>query len=272
MVADPFDQRQYRSVSQLKQYERCPYSYYLARVQRAWQRPAAWLPQGSAVHAAIEAWERSGRTMSLVEAQGVFSEEYAKEVAEYTEITPNFSWWFKSGPYDGSRDLARRFEIGKEQVGKYVAYATRAEHEAVWITPDGTPAIELAFDMDLDGVLVRGYIDAIVEKYEATGAPALTVRDHKTGNHPGDDFQLAVYAVAIGGMFGAWNQPSVGDYWMGRSGKPTHPFDLSEWTREAVSEKFRELEENIRAERFDPHPEESKCRFCDVSYACQYSL
>src|SRR5262249_30789572 len=52
------------------------HSYYLARVKKAWQKPAAWLPQGSAVYEAAEAWERSGRTMSVEQAQDVFRESY----------------------------------------------------------------------------------------------------------------------------------------------------------------------------------------------------
>jgi putative RecB family exonuclease len=270
---DPFGpEKGYLSVSQLKQYERCPYSYYLSRIKKVWQRPAAWLPQGTAVHAAIEAWEWSGRKMSLEEAQAVFAEEYRKEVNRYAETTPNFQWWFASGPYKGMEDISRRREIGLDQVRKYVEYATRAENEVIWITPDGTPAIELGFDIELDGVLIRGFIDAVVEVYhEGEPWPEHRVRDHKTGNNPGDDFQLGVYAVALADKFGL-SQIKTGDYWMGRSGKPTYPFDLRDWTPNTVAEKFKELESNIEAERFDPDPDPDKCRFCDVSYACEYKV
>ena len=58
----------HRSVSQLQQYTKCPMAYKLSRIDKVWQRPAAWLIQGSAVHEAIEAWEKSGRTMTLEEA------------------------------------------------------------------------------------------------------------------------------------------------------------------------------------------------------------
>src|SRR5690606_29952771 len=67
----------YRSVSQLKQYQKCGYSYYLARIEREWERPAAWLPQGLAVHEAAEEYEKSGRTMSLDKMQDVFQESSA---------------------------------------------------------------------------------------------------------------------------------------------------------------------------------------------------
>jgi len=270
MITDPFDPnpRASRSVSQLKSYERCPYAYFLSRIRepRAWQRPAAWLPQGSAVHAAIEAWERSGRSMSLEAAQDVFRVEYAKEISGYAEITPNFEWWSKSGPYNAQRDIPRRFAIGQEQVEKYVRWATSHPHEVVWISPDGTPGIELGFDMDLDGVLVRGFIDLIIMDDRG-----LIVRDHKTGKQPGDDFQLGVYALAVAETYGV-EQPTIGDYWMGGPGKPTHPYDISEWTKDKVTEVFHDLENNIQAGNFDPRPEVDRCKFCDVSDACEYRM
>lgn len=264
---DPFatEKPRLRSVSQLQQYEKCPHAWFLQRVQRAWQRPAAWLPQGSAVHATIEWWERGGRTASLEDAQAVFAQEYAKEVWSYSRETPNFEWWFPSGPYKAQEDLPRRFRIGIEQVAKYIRWATGHPEEVVWFTPDGEPAIELHFDIEIDGALVQGYIDLIVE---VDGV--LRVRDHKTGNSPGDDFQLGVYSVAVDETFGV--KPEVGDYWMGKPGKPTHPFDLSDWTKNEVSRRFLELEENIQAERFDPDPDPDKCRFCSVSFACKYSM
>ncbi|AEK07433.1 Cas4 exonuclease [Mycobacterium phage Rockstar] len=260
-------ERKHRSVSQLKQYERCPYSYKLARIDKAWQRPAAWTAQGSAVHEAIEAWERSGRSLSLEEAQEVFKESYKKHIDAACEITPNFEWWFASGRYGGQLDIARRYDIGLEQVEKYINWATSHRDEVIWIAEDGTPGIELEFDIDLDGVLVRGYIDAVLR---SGCGDEVYVRDHKTGNQPGDDFQLGVYKVALEDEYGVF-APS-GDYWMGRTGKPTYPFDLTEWTRERVTEKFKELDENIRAERFDPKPDPDTCRFCDVSYACPFAV
>jgi putative RecB family exonuclease len=256
----------HRSVSQLKLYERCPHAYRLSKIDKVWKRPAAWLAQGSAVHEAGEVWEKSGRTLTLEEAQDVFRESYARHVNEACVETPDFTQWFASGPYHGQLDIERRFDIGLDQVAKLLAWYDSHPQEVIWIAPDGTPGIELDFDIDLDGVLVRGYIDAIIKD-----AGELVVRDLKTGNHPGDDFQLAVYAVAVGVKYGI-DPPLVGDYWMGKSGKATELFDLSLWTRERVSERFRWLEDNIQAGNFEADPEPSKCRFCDVSWACDYAV
>jgi putative RecB family exonuclease len=254
----------HRSVSQYNLYTRCPYAYKLSKIDKVWQRPAAWLAQGSAVHEAAEAWERSNRTMTLEQTQDVFRESYATHIDEACSKAPNFEYWFKSGPYGGELDIERRFNIGLEQTERYIRWYENNPQEVIWIAPDGTPGIELGFDIDLDGVAVRGFIDAVINTAEG-----LIVRDNKTGNSPGDDFQLGVYGVALGLTFGI-DPPTVGDYWMGKSGKPTLPYPIGDWTAGKVTERFQWLEGMIQDGRFEPSPEPSKCRFCDVSWACQY--
>jgi putative RecB family exonuclease len=256
----------HRSVSQLKQYERCPHAYYLSRVEKVWEKPAAWLAQGSAVHEAAEAYEKSGRTMSLEAMQDVFRESYQKHINEACEVTPNFNYWFASGPYAGETDVERRFGLGLDQCEKYIRWYQNHPDEVVWVSPDGQPGIELGFDVDLDGVLVRGFIDTLIVHPEQ----GLIVRDLKTGNTPGDDFQLGVYSVGISESFGI-DPPQVGDYFMGKSGKPTVPYRIGDWTKEKVTEAFKALEDNIAAGRFDPEPEPSKCRFCSVAFFCDYA-
>lgn len=260
----------HRSVSQLNQYNRCPYSYYLARIEKVWKRPAAWLAQGSAVHEAAEAYERSKLTaepLTLDETLDVFSESYRNHINEACEETPNFNAWFASGPYRGEEDISRRFGIGMDQTQRFVEWTDSHPEEVIWIAPDGTPGIELAFDVELGGVPVRGFIDAIVE----TDGVA-SVRDYKTGNKPGDDFQLGVYAVAVATTYDEYGVPPIetGDYWMGRTGKPTAPYDLSDWSYDRVTEAFVGLNDALAAGDFPAIPEASKCRFCDVSASCKY--
>lgn len=256
----------YRSVSQHNTYAQCPHRYYLERVKKVWQRPAAWLAQGSAVHEAIEAFEKSGRVMSLEAAQEVFAQSYERHINEAAEVTPNFEYWFASGPYRGAVDIERRYGIGMEQVGKYFDWCEAHPGEVVWVADDGTPGIELEFDMELGDVPVRGFIDLV----NVVGGQ-IQVRDHKTGNQPGDDFQLAVYALALAEVYRI-DQPKLGDYWMGKSGKATYPYDLTEWTKEAITERFVELDDNIKSERFDPKPSESVCGFCPVRTSCEFAV
>jgi putative RecB family exonuclease len=264
----------YRSVSQINQYNRCPYQYKLSRIDKVWKRPAAWLPQGSAVHEALEAWEKSARKLTLEETQDIFREAFQKYTNGFCKVTPNWQFWFKSGPYGGFEDTERRYEIGLEQVEKLINWAVNHPNERVWVTPEGTPAIELYFSINLGGIPVRGYIDLVVEVEVSPGVWEVRVRDYKTGNDPGDDFQLGVYALAIWLMFGV--KVEKGDYFMagkkGKPGKPTFPYDLTEWTEEAVTAEFLELERHLEAEEFPPDPEPDKCNFCDVNASCEFAV
>ena len=259
---------EHRSVSQLNSYERCPYAYYLGRVKKVWQRPAAWLAQGTAFHEVAEIWKKTqvdGADLTPDGAKQMFTEVYQRTINAQLAETPNFQYWFRSGPYDGAVDIVRRHQLGLDQLDRFQAWQQSHPEEVIWIAPDGTPGIETGFDIDLDGVLVRGFIDAVIER-----DGQVIVRDYKTGNQPGDDFQLGTYAVALAEEYGI-ERPVVGEYWMGRTGKPTYPYDLTEWSREAVAEKFHEVDANIRAERFDPNPDPDKCAFCDVAASCQYA-
>lgn len=279
-----------RSVSQLNEFTKCPMAYKLSRIDKEWSRPAAWLPQGTAVHSVLEAVELArvqGTPMSLDEAKELFKETYSKHTGALCAETPNFDWWFWSGPYNGTRDVERRFEIGLEQIEKFFAWRD-ANGQEIWVTPDkvdrrcmttenhehhvdgcecrpGEPAIELSFKIELDGILVRGFIDAVVV---VNGKPL--VRDYKTGAKPGDDFQLGVYALAVNTLFGT--EITEGDYFMaGKKGvkaKPTPVFDLSKWTREAVTKRFHEVEAEIQAGNFEAKPEPDKCGFCSVNFSC----
>lgn len=253
----------HRSVSQYGDYETCPHMYYRKRVLRDWQRPAAWLPQGNAFHESAEAFELSGRTLTLEETQDVYRDSYSSHTNELCETTPNFDWWFSSGRYGGQEDVERRYGIGLEQTARYVQYASSTE-EKVWTTDDGVPGVELPIEVDLGGVTVRGKVDQVYVQPNGT----VRVRDLKSGNLPGGTFQLATYAVAVGEQYG--QHIAEGDYWMGKSGNSTTPYDLSDWTKERVTEAFQELDENIKGERFDAIPEQRKCSRCSVNLGCPF--
>lgn len=260
--------RQHRSVSQYNQYTRCSWAYKLARIDKVWARPAAWLAHGSAVHVVAEEYEKrkfAGNPMSLEEAHTLFGEAYSDEIGKYTKDTPNFDFWSASGQYVGPVDVERRYGIGLEHVDNFIKWTDNTPSKTIWTAPDGTPGIELSFDVDLDGVLVRGFIDAVTVENGV-----VNVVDLKTGaSVPDDEFQLAVYAVALAQQYGI-EPPTRGYYWMARSGKGTYPYDLTDWPRERVVQRFHELEEAIQAERFEPVSDPAICRRCDVSLSCEF--
>ncbi|QAY04367.1 Cas4 exonuclease [Mycobacterium phage SpikeBT] len=256
-----------RSVSQLSQFDKCPFSWKLARHERVWRRPAAWLQQGTGVHAVAEKYMLSklaGSPLTREECYEIFKAEYADGINEATEETPNLGWWFASGPYRGADDIERRWGIGLQQVDKTLDWIDNHQSLEVWHAPDGTPGIELAIEFELDGIEIRGYIDAVL----VLDGEVLVV-DWKTGLKPGDDFQLAVYALALKQLYGV--EITRGVYFMAKTGKPTYPYDLTDWTREKISARFHEMERKLEAGDFTPKPGAS-CARCDVALSCEYSM
>lgn len=259
----------YRSVSQVTQYEKCPHAYYLQRRLRVWEKPAAWTAQGTAFHAAIEAYER-GEAADVEEMKNVFREVYAREINRMTEVTPNMAFWFDSRQGHGENDVRRRYDIGLRQVRDYHQWRTgKGSGDVIWVSEDGTPGIELRFDADFRGVKVRGFIDQILD----LGDGRVHVRDAKSGNKPGEPFQLKVYGMALEQIHGV--QAITGDFWMGeKAGKhrgphPKKPVDLTGLSESEVIDRFHAVDEGIRDEQFDPKPGPN-CWSCPVQTSCKY--
>lgn len=257
------DKPKYRSVSQRNTYDRCPYRYKLERIDKVWQRPASWLSQGLGVHKAMEEWELSDRTKTFDELVEIYKEEFAKSIAEQAEDTPNFEFWFGSGRYNGEQDIERRWHLGIEQVGALVRWANAHPEQKIWTTPDGEKAIELRFDVEIGGIPVVGYIDQVVETPDG-----LMVRDIKTGAKPGDIFQLATYAEAMKLLYDV--DIEAGDYFMGKTGKPTKTLPITPEDKAFVHEDFARLEEKIQAEDFPPKPSRNNCTMCAVKTSCEF--
>lgn len=197
--------------------------------------------------------------MDLPGVLAAFGEAYERAAEAYSET--NLDTWFPSGPYAGPADLARRYQIGMDQVVRYVTYAANlaAAGHGTWRTPRGAIAVELPFDVQLGGIHTRGYIDKV-----ESGPTGLRVVDYKTGNSAGDPFQLAVYIVAIWLLYG---ELPTGAFWMAKSGREV-VVEYPEPPVEEVTARIAAADAGIRAGDFDPKPSEANCRFCSVAASC----
>jgi putative RecB family exonuclease len=269
-----------RSVSQTSSYLEdlggCRYRYFLSRVVKAWDRPAAWFVQGLAVHEAAEWWEKGGRTGSLNEMLKVFEESYVKHTIRLLKVSRNPEFWNHLGAATGAKDIERRALLGREMTAKYYDYyVNQKPGEVIWITPEGKPAIELGFSAMFGSVEVRGMIDQIIDE-DIQDLPVdppdvfRVMRDIKTGNKPGGIFQLSTYRFAVLDNYGV--DFPIGDFWMGKLGKPTKPYKLDAMTREQVTDLYGRMDEGVKAEDFEPSPSPDKCTFCGVRSACRYAM
>ncbi|MEU0912150.1 RecB family exonuclease [Streptomyces althioticus] len=264
-----------RSVSQVDQYEKCSWQFYLQRVERVIPRPAAWSFQGTAFHAAAEEFEKGFRESSEEEMVQLFSDRYAAMVNGAMQKEPNLDRWMTANKKPAGEDIEERYRLGQSQVRDYVRWSNENQPE-IWYDDEGwngfdiedaprhdtTTGLELYFKVELGGVIVRGYIDQVVRDPKDIGA--YRVRDLKTGSTK-SHFQLETYKVAVEKQFGI--EVNSGDWYFGKTGGLSRPVDLSEVTEDQVAARFVEMDQGVKASRFEAKPG-FHCNFCDVSHAC----
>lgn len=255
-------EKQYtRSVSQWKSYSRCPEAFRLERIVRPRlpETPAAWTALGSAFHEAYETWELDDRRVPLAT---FFEHSYELEVEALKLKQPDLSQWMKRPNVKTvEQDIKLYAELGRKQAEAYQEHCEAAGW-TLYELPNGLPALEVSFEIDFGGVVVRGTIDSILEWPDGR----VTVRDLKTGNVEDDYRQLGVYRFVAVEQFGLdlrW-----GHYWYTKRGVGSDWKDLTRYTRPYLEEAFAELERGISGRVFLPRPS-SQCSMCGVKPWCR---
>lgn len=250
-----------RSFSQLKEYASCSEAYRLKRIVKVPDRPAAWFTHGRAFHAAVEAYELSGRTLTPDQCIAAFEAAWAEGISADYDRQPDLTAWMTGGRRKPETDIELRYEEGKAQVLSYLEYV-KSSGETIWTTPDGRKAIELEIEFTLSDVRVIVFIDQVIQ----TPQGALVVRDLKTGSSWNSPIQLAVYDLALEAQFGL--RAGWGDFWLAKKGKPDSPIDLSVYTAKRVGAWFFQMDRAQQVGIYLPNPSD-KCRnLCGVSQWC----
>lgn len=259
------------SFSSYKEYTDCGEKWRLKRVDKVPvpERPAAWLVAGQAYHSAVEQWENSARALDILE---LFDAAWNEELMGYVEAQPDFALWELTPRVKSvQRDLDLRLDKGRTWVRNYEIRADK-EAEQWHIAHVGVDiGTEVSFEVEEQGILVRGYIDQV-----RLWNGQLVVVDLKTGN-PGntDPRQLGLYAwgmrkqygldVAFGRMFYAKldDEPKSGDQ-MGRYGDWV---DTTRYSDKFWTEQFRIMALGVKNGIYLPNVSD-RCERCDVKSVC----
>ena len=188
---------------------------------------------------------------SFAEAEAAGAGKPWKASGRATKKFPNKEdklWWMSEGP---------------TMVHNYYNWRMQNQNLKVWLTPDGTPGIELDMSVEIPGgVIVKGKIDRVFQD-ENTGQ--LIIVDLKTGKPPSSGLQLAVYRLALEAQFGV--APDYGSYWMGRSGTLDKVWNLNEYPIKMVSRWLRDTKKAIDLGVFIPNMG-MLCDYCGVRKHC----
>lgn len=253
--------KNYLSYSSLQSLVDCGERFRLERIEQVPQENAWWFIGGHAFHSATElldrgeqddadtawhiAWDKTiadlgDVDLSTLRAGGRVSKEWPDK--------ENGAWWQVHGPAMTAKYLTWRDNLFNEGWQFYE-------------TPAG-PAVEVPVQLELGGVLVKGYIDRIMVNADGE----LIVMDLKTGNYkPASSLQLGVYALGVEHHLGV--RPILGSYYMSRKAELTPPVSLLHYTPEVVGSWFARGKAIVENELFIPHVT-SMCGTCGVRAHC----
>src|SRR5882672_9536688 len=150
------------SLSQLNSWLACGERYRLDRIDRAQETPAAWSVQGTAYHQAIEYYEFYDREPALDQIQQEYLDRYDEQISYLVETTPDLDQWMTgSRSRRGAEDIDHRRALGVQQVELYYTWSLDTIDQ-VWTLPTGDKAVEVPFELDLDGLIVKGQVDQVL--------------------------------------------------------------------------------------------------------------
>ena len=264
MTLEQVTGKNYVSHSALNTWLSCGWQFYLSRIQHVPEQPSYWLAGGKAVHEATENYDRLYHGLPT---QDAFSEIAAfthfwdinydgadngmpwRAGGRATKANPNKedkNWWFANGP-------------------KMINFWTQFRQDSgfnMYQLPDGSEAIETELNQDVGGVPMKAFLDRLM--VAPTGE--LIVVDIKTSSRePASLTQLGIYAILVEKTFGV--RPTLGSYFMARTGELTMPQNLDRYTEARLGSWAKGFEIAMDNKIFIPSVS-TMCGTCSVNRAC----
>ena len=264
MTLEQVTGKNYVSHSALNTWLSCGWQFYLSRIQHVPEQPSYWLAGGKAVHEATENYDRL--------YHGMPNQDDFSEIAAFTNFWDvNYKGADNGMPWRaGGR--ATKANPNKEDAGwwldngpKMINFWTQFRQDSgfnMYQLPDGSEAIETELNQEVGGVPLKAFLDRLM--VAPTGE--LIVVDIKTSSRePASLTQLGIYAILVEKTFGV--RPSLGSYFMARTGELTAPQSLDRYTEARLGSWAKGFELAMDNKIFIPQVT-SMCGTCSVNAAC----
>lgn len=230
------------SVSDIIDYQRCPYAFKNKHVYQIPPAPMAEAEFGTFFHTVLEA----------------FHHKYNRELASLDELTALYDEGVKVrqlGRTTSERQLVKR---GRNILPDYLA---------TFKNDVGIPTFfERNFEWHLDPHWIRGRVD----RADLLPDGGYELIDYKTGkawnpNMVRNDLQLAIYSLATAR---SWEiKPTQSSYYFLMENKKM-PVAFSEADLSSAEETIKKVAADILAQRFDYKVDYMACRHCDFRLLC----
>jgi putative RecB family exonuclease len=264
MTLEQVTGKNYVSHSALNTWLSCGWQFYLSRIQHVPEQPSYWLAGGKAVHEGTELYDR---LYHGTDKQDTFSARGAFEAAwelNYKAADNGMEW--RAGgratkAYPNKEDAAWWLEAGPKMIDFWVQFRQDSGF-TMYQLPDGGEAIETELNKEVGGVPIKAFLDRLM--VAPTGE--LIIVDIKTGSKPPAGLtQLGIYAILVEKIFGV--RPTLGSYFMARTGELTQPENLDRYTESRLGSWAKGFELAMENKIFIPSVG-FMCGTCSVNSAC----
>jgi CRISPR/Cas system-associated exonuclease Cas4 (RecB family) len=225
------------------------------------ETPAPWTGLGIALHETFCEWEKSEREIDVCE---YFETYYDAYISDARLKQPDLDQWqIPPNSKDVEKAITSYRTRGLERdVPTYRDRCLEAEWE-IFRFADGELALELPYEIELGGVVVKGYIDRI-QWWPDRGYASL--EDLKTGNlESWDRRQLGTYSYAAEHAYGI--KIPYSRYWFTKTDQPSEWFDMKRYTKGYLDETYRKVDRIISERLFLANPGDH-CKLCSVRPYC----
>lgn len=264
MTLEEVTGKNYVSHSALSTWLSCGWQFYLSRIKHVPEAPSYWFAGGSAVHESTELYDRlyfgtdKEPTFSSTDA---FVEAWDRNFKDADNGMPWRAGGKQSKAYPNKEDAAWWMEKGPRMVDFWMQFRQDSGW-SLWETPAGELAIETELNQEVGGVPVRAFLDRLM----VAPSGELVIVDIKTGSkEPASLTQLGIYAILVEKTFGV--RPTLGSYFMARTGELSMPQSLDRYTEARLGSWAKGFELAVENKIFIPAPG-FMCGTCSVNSAC----
>jgi putative RecB family exonuclease len=277
----------HQSHSSITTMEKCGLQYRLKyRDGIGDDTPAWWNVAGTAFHTVVQAiearyadataagtngmWHPAAPLMDQEREAAAMWKESFSILVDHTERESGkarSTWKAAKGGKEGE---AFWREFGGDLARMYVAHRRKflAEPEGwrLLSKPGGEGwAHEVEFNTEVDGVLLKGFIDAA---WTSADGATILIEDFKSGSSEGDPLQPKLYGAALRALGFIGDRRVIGRFYEARKGAHSATMELTTADDAEVSYRANTAQAMDRAGIFPPSPSGYNCSTCAVKSRC----
>ncbi len=252
------------SYSQLRTYQDCPLKYKYSRVLGRVMGGKAEFSFGNTIHNTLRDFVWQTAEGSNTSQQELFGKPKKQGGLTFSDLLEVYEQKWIDSWYESKNQKEEYRKKGKQLLKDFYQKFTEQKSEIAIV--DGSPALELAFNIKIGAFPITGKIDRVDQLSDG-----VKLIDYKTGKpkeklSKDDKQQLALYQIAAEKQYGL-QVKELTYYYLDNGAELS--FISSGKDKQGLQEKVVTQITEMKKSDFPPEPG-FRCRFCDFKQICQF--